>query len=214
MPTSLIELYSLQIESPLPKVRTLNHAEVQGFSDWLCDADGFRLRPDQVKVKAWDALYGYEILAQFFGENGFLVRTPDRVRVGVKNARSAGDWEIIQQVFVRFLQRVEAAEGAPRLFSASAHVKLQEQEAADYLARFSVVPGVERPAALSYVKIPDWEKEIRIVIEPSNLIPGQLFISWDSQFTGSQDWDTFVPILMTVMENSAGIFDLELNLNR
>jgi hypothetical protein len=214
MTPSLIEIYSLQIESPLPKVRTLNHAEVQSFSDWLCDADGFRLRAEQVKVKAWDALYGYEIAAQFFGENGFLVRTPDRVRVGVKNARSAADWEIIQQVFVRFLQRVEAADGAPRLFSASAHVKLQDQESADFLARFSVVPGVERPAALSYVKIPDWEKEIRIVIEPSNLIPGQLFISWDSQFTGSQDWDTFVPILMTVMENSAGIFDLELNLNR
>jgi hypothetical protein len=48
------------------------------------------------------------------------------------------------------------------------------------------------------------------VIEPSNLFPGQLFLTWDSQFEASQDWDTFVPALMTVMENSARIFDLGL----
>jgi hypothetical protein len=211
MTPSRIELYSLQIETPVQRVRPLNHEDIQKFSDWLCDPEGFRLRPDQVKLKAWDQLFGYEIIAQFFGENGFLVRTPDRVRVGVKNARTSADWDIIQQVFVRFLQQESPPENAFRTFSASAHVKLDEPvTASEFLNRFAVVPGIEKPAALSYVKIADWEKEIRIVIEPSNLFPGQLFLTWDSQFEASQDWDTFVPALMTVMENSARIFDLGL----
>lgn len=75
--------------------------------------------------------------------------------------------------------------------------------ASEFLNRFAVVPGIEKPAALSYVKIADWEKEIRIVIEPSNLFPGQLFLTWDSQFEASQDWDTFVLASMTVMETGA-----------
>jgi len=209
MTPSRIELYSLQIETPLQRVRALDHEDLRRFADWLCDPDGFRLRPDQVKLKAWDQLFGYEYVAQFFGENGFLVRTPDRVRVGVKNARTAADWEIIQGVFVRFLQQESPPDKAFRTFSASAHVKLDEPfTATEFLSRYAVVPGVERPAALSYVKIAEWEKEIRIVIEPSNLFPGQLFLTWDSQFASSQDWDTFVPSLMNVMENSARMFDL------
>lgn len=203
------ELFSLQIDTPLSRIRPLEHEDTRHFQEWLCDPEGFRLRPDQVRLKAWDRLYGYEIMAQFFGENGFLVCSPDRVRVGVKNARTAADWEIIQGVFVRFLQQESPASGALRTFSASAHVRLDEPHTAEtFLDRYAIVPEVERPAALSYVKIADWEKEIRIVIEPSNLIPNQLFLSWDSQFDGSQDWDTFVPSLLTVMENSARMFDL------
>lgn len=211
MTTSQIDLYSLQIDCPLSRIRPLDHEDVRKFSDWICDPDGFRLRPDQVRLKTWDNLYGYEILGQFFGENGFLVRTPDRVRVGVKNARTAADWEIIQQIFVKFLHHIAPPESAFSTFSATAHVKLEPPfTTTDYLSRFAVIPGVERPAALSYVKIADWEKEIRIVIEPSNLLPGQLFISWDSQFGASTDWDTFIPTLMTVMENSARVFELSM----
>jgi len=206
-----IDLFNLQIETPLTKARPLEHEDIRKFSEWLCDPEGFRLRPDQVRLKAWDRLFGYEIYAQFFGENGFLVRTPDRVRVGVKNARTSADWEIIQQLFVRFLHQETAAESTFRNFSATAHIKMEAPfSASEFLQRFAVVAGVERPAALSYVKIADWEKEIRIVIEPSNMFPGQLFVSWDSQFAATQDWDTFVPILLTVMENSASIFDLQI----
>jgi hypothetical protein len=211
MTPSQIDLYSLQIDCPLPRPRPLEHEDVRKFSDWLCDPEGFRLRPDQVKMKVWDKLYGYEIFCQFFGENGFLVRTPDRVRVGVKNARTAADWEIIQQVFVKFLHHIAPAEGAFSNFSATAHVKLEEPFTTNgYLSRFAVIPGVERPAALNYVKIADWEKEVRLVIEPSNLIPGQLFISWDSQFSSNSDWDTFVPTFITVMENSARVLELSM----
>jgi len=208
-----IDLFNLQLDSPLPKARPLEHEDVRKFSEWLCDPEGARLRADQVRLKAWDQLFGYEIFAQFFGDNGFIVRTADRVRVGVKNARTAADWEIIQQLFVRFLHQEPGSESTVRMFSASAHLKLEEPfSASGFLDRFAVVPGIEKPAALNYVKIADWEKEIRIVIEPSNIFPGQLFVTWDSQFISSQDWDTFVPILLTVMENSAAIFGLEISL--
>lgn len=209
MTPAQIDLFSLQIETPLPRMRPLDHEDIRNFADWLCDPEGFRLRPEQIRTKVWDQLFGYEIFAQFFGENGFIVRTPERVRVGVKNARTAADWEIIQQVFVKFLHQEPTAESAFRVFSASAHVKVEEPHtAAEFLQQFAVLPGIERPAALNYVKIADWEKEIRLVIEPSNLFPGQLFISWDSQFATSPDWDTFVPTFITVMENSARIFNL------
>jgi hypothetical protein len=58
------------------------------------------------------------------------------------------------------------------------------------------------------VRIADWEKDIRVLIEQSNLTPDSLFIAWDTQFTNSQDWDTFLASLPTMMENSAHSFGL------
>ena len=67
---------------------------------------------------------------------------------------------------------------------------------------------VNRPAALGYVTILDWEKDIRVLIEQSNVVPGGVFVSWDTQFVNAQDWETFIPTLPTLMDNSANLFDL------
>jgi hypothetical protein len=78
----------------------------------------------------------------------------------------------------------------------------------DFLAQFAQSGAIARPACLGYVQIADWEKDIRVLIERSNLVPDALFIAWDTQFVNAQDWDTFLGSLPTVMENSANIFEL------
>ena len=58
--------------------------------------------------------------------------------------------------------------------------------------------------------------EAGFVIDYPNLVAGFVdpirFASqvYFHQFIANQDWDTFVPILFTVMENSAAIFDLQI----
>jgi hypothetical protein len=58
------------------------------------------------------------------------------------------------------------------------------------------------------VRIFDWEKEIRVLIEPSNVVPDAVFCGWDTQFTNNQEWESFLGSLPTMMENSANLFEL------
>ena len=93
--------------------------------------------------------------------------------------------------------------------SAHAHGKFPSVEERDaFLQRFSYSPMVNRPAALGYVTILDWEKDVRVLIEQSNVVPGGVFVTWDTQFTNNQEWDTFLSTLPNVMENSANFFEL------
>jgi hypothetical protein len=67
---------------------------------------------------------------------------------------------------------------------------------------------VNRPAALGYVSVLDWKKDIRVLIEQSNVVQGGVFVTWDTQFTNAQHWDAFIPTLPTLMDNAANLFDL------
>ena len=58
------------------------------------------------------------------------------------------------------------------------------------------------------MQILDWEKDVRVLIEQSNVVPDAVFIMWDTQFTNDQDWETFLPTLSTLMDEAANFFDL------
>ena len=77
-----------------------------------------------------------------------------------------------------------------------------------WLGQFSYSPLVSRPAALGFVNIADWEKEIRVLIEQSNAVPDAAFIMWDTQYANTQEWETFLQSMPTMMENAVNIFDL------
>ena len=127
--------------------------------------------PDQIRLKRWDELYGYEMSAQFFGENGTLTRTADRIKIGVRNARTAGDWKIIQDTLQRFYTLMDFPPESVTALSAHAHTKFPTTEERDaILQKFSYSPLFSKPAALGYVQVIDWEREIRVLIEASNVV--------------------------------------------
>ena len=207
-----LDVLGINLDIPFLAPLTKRDAELDAFAGWLCDPEhGLGLRPDQVRLKTSDELFGYELTAQFFGDNGLITRTADRIKLSVKNARTEGDWELVRRVMVRFYARMKFPPKSITLFSAHVHSRFP---AADELeAFFHGFPQPEvasRPALFSYVKIDDWEADIRILAEKSNLLPDALFLAWDTQFTNGQDWETFIGTLPTVMENSAHLFDLGL----
>ena len=207
-----IEIFGLHVDIPFLPPLGMQQAKLEEFGAKICDpATGLNLRAEQVRMKRWDDLFGYEVTAQFFGENGTLSRTADRIKLGIRNARTAGDWKIIQDTLQRFYTLMKFPPESVTGLSAHAHVKFSVEEERDaFLQRFSYSPLFSKPAALGYVQVIDWEKEIRVLIEASNVIPDGLFIMWDTQFANEQDWETFLASVLTLMDNSANLFDIGL----
>jgi len=205
-----IDLFGMHVEVPFPAPLGFDTADLAEFGGKICDPMlGLGLRAEQLRVKRWDDLFGYEVSAQFFGDNGVLTRTAERIRLGIRHARTQGDWNIIQQTFARFYGLMNFPPESLSTLSAHAHGKFSStDERDDFLKQYSFSPLIARPAALGYVQIPDWEKDIRLLIEQSNVVPDAVFIAWDTQFENEQDWESFLGSLTTMMENSANLFDL------
>jgi hypothetical protein len=205
-----IEFFGVALEIPFPSPQGVHQAQLEEFGAKLCHpVTGLNLRPNQIRLRRLDDLYDYEVTAQFFGENGSVSRGPDRAKLSVRNARNAADWNLVLTTMVRFYQLMDFAETSITALSCHVHVKFPSADDRDgFLSQFAHSFDVVRPASLGYVRIADWEKDIRVLIEQSNVVPNALFVGWDTQFTNSQDWDTFLSIIPTVMENSANVFGM------
>ena len=205
-----IDILGINLDIPLVPPRTKSGAELDAFALWLCHSDeGLGLRPDQVRLRKSDELFDYELAAQFFGDNGLITHTADRLKLMIRNARTSGDWEIVRRVLVRFYTRMAFPPESVTTFAANVHSRLSSSEEFDTYFQPFVQPEMStRPALFSYVKIADWESEIRVLIEKSNAFPDALFVAWETKFTNEQDWESFIGSLPTMLENSAHLFDL------
>lgn len=205
-----IDIFGINVDVPFLSPVGFNQARLEEFGAKLCDpAKGLNLRVDQMRTKRWDELFGYELSAQFFGENGTFSRTAERVKLGVRNARTAGDWKIMCDMFQRFYALMDFPETSVTSLSAHVHAKFPSQEERDaWLGRFSYSPLISRSAVLGYVQIADWEKDIRVMIESSNVVPDGVFAMWDTQFVNEQDWESFLSSVPTMMENAGNLFDI------
>lgn len=205
-----IELFGVSIEVPFPRPLGVSQANLDEFAATLCDpATGLGLRTDQIRLRRSDELFNYELTAQFFGENGSLVRTADRVKISVRNARTAADWNLIHQTLVRFYSLMDFPDSTLSTLSAHAHARFPSAgDRMAFLHQFAQKFDVVRPAGLGYVRIADWEKDVRVLIEQSNIVQDAAFLAWDTQFSHPQDWDTFIAIIPTVLEYTANVFGI------
>jgi hypothetical protein len=205
-----IELFGFAIDVPFPSPLGFQQARLEEFGAKICDSTkGLGLRVDQVRLRRSDELYGYELNANFFGDNGTLVRTADRVKLSVRNARNAADWNLVRETFVRFYMLMEFLPASISTLSSHVHARFEDAgERNRFMEGFEHGFELVRPAALGYVRIADWEKEIRVLIEQSNAIQDGVFVAWDTQFENSQDWESFLYTLPTMMENAANLFGL------
>ncbi len=205
-----IDIFGLHVDVPFLSPVGFSQARLEEFGASLCDpAKGLSLRVEQIRTKRWDELFGYELSANFFGENGTFSRTAERVKLGVRNARTAGDWNIMRDTLQRFYTLMDFPETTVTTLATHVHAKFPSQEERDaWLGRFSYSPLISRSAALGYVQIADWEKDIRVLIEASNVVPDGVFAMFDTQFVNEQDWESFLASLPTMMENAANLFDL------
>ena len=205
-----IEVFGVHVDAPFVPPLGFASARLEEFGAQLCDpATGINLRADQIRLKRWDDLFGYEMSAHFFGDNGTLTRTADRVKLGVRNARTAGDWTIIHQTLTRFYTLTDFDDTSLTTLSAHVHARFPSVEERDeWIGQFSHTALITKAAALGYVRVFDWDKEIRVLIEPSNVVPDAVFCGWDTQFQNDQHWESFLGSLPTMMENAANLFEL------
>jgi hypothetical protein len=205
-----IEFFGVAVEVAFPSPLGFTQARLEDFGAKICDpAKGLGLRVDQIRLRRTDELYNYELSAQFFGENGSLSRTAASIKLAIRNARNNADWNLIRETMVRFYSLMEFLPNTLTALSTHVHAKCESlRDRDDFLSQFDTGASVIRSAGLGYVRIADWEKEIRVLIENSNATADGLFVAWDTQFTNSQDWDSFLYTLPTMMENSANIFGL------
>lgn len=205
-----IEVFGVHIDVPFPAPLGFNSAGLDQFGAQLCDtATGINLRPEQIRLKRWDDLFGYEMSAHFFGDNGTLTRTADRVKLGIRNARTAGDWQIVHQTFTRFFTIMDFEETTMTTLATHVHARFPTVDERDeWLGQFSHSAFITKAAVLGYVKVFDWDKEIRVLMEPSNMVPEAVFCGWDTQFQNGQHWESFLSTLPTMMENAANLFEL------
>lgn len=206
-----IEVFGLHVEVPLLRPLSLNAAKLDDFAATICEPQkGLSIRPDQIRLKKWDDLFGYEVAATFFGDNGQLTRTSDRLKLFVRNARTAGDWNIIQQTLTKFYTLLDFDLKTVTTLSSHAHGRFPSIEERDqWLNQFSHNALLTKAAALGYVRIFDWERDIRVLIEPSNVVQDGVFAAFDTQFANNQsDWETFIGSIPTMMENAANLFEL------
>lgn len=206
-----IEIFGVLVDVPFPSPLGLGAARLDDFAARLCDPQkGLSIRSEQVRLKKWDELFGYELVANFFGENGQVTRTADRVKLFVRNARTAGDWNVIQQTLTKFFTLLSPDEKTVSTLSTHAHGKFSSVRDRDsWLNQFSHTALLSKAGALGYVRTFDWDRDIRVLIEPSNLVPDAVFIAWDTQFANNQpDWAEFISSLPMMMENAANLFEL------
>jgi hypothetical protein len=205
-----IEFFGIAIDVPFPAPLAFGAANIDEFGAQLCDpAKGLGLRSNQIRLRRFDELFDYEVTAQFFGENGTLSRGPDRAKIAVRNARNAADWGLVQQTLIRFYTLMDFPETTVTALACHVHAKFPSADDRDgYLSQFAHSFDVSRSAALGYVRILDWEKEIRVLIETSNIVPDSVFVGWDTQFVNLQDWESFLTTIPTMMENSVNTFGI------
>lgn len=206
-----IEFFGVHVDVPFLTPVGIQAAKLEKFGAKICDAkDGLQVRPDQIRLKKWDELFGYELQANFFGDNGQVSVASDRAKLFVRNARTQGDWNVIMQTLGRFYNIMEFDRKTTTVLSCHVHAKFPSVEDRDqWIGQFSHNALCSRAAALGYVKIFDWDKDIRVLIEASNVVQEGVFVAWDTQFDNDEDdWEAFLSGLLSMMENAANMFEL------
>jgi hypothetical protein len=205
-----VELFGVSVDMPLPVPVSMRETALEDFVRDLCDPQkGVGVRPSQCQLVGRDLLYQYELNATFFEGNGTLVRTAERTRVAVRNARNWADWQLVQQTLCRVHALIALDPKSVSNLSMQAQVRfvsLSERER--FLRSFAPNRVVARPGALGHVRIPDWEYEVRVQIEDSNVLPAGVYIGADTQYRNDQDWESFIGSIPTMFAAAANSFGL------
>jgi hypothetical protein len=205
-----IEIYGVSVDLPLPKPLSMRDPALEEFVQALCDPQiGIGLRPSQVQLINRDWLYQYELTATFFEGNGTLVRNPERLRFSVRNARNWADWQLVHQTMLRVHNLLVLDPKSISNLTMQAQLRFPSMPDRERFLK-ALAPGraIARPCGLGYLRIPDWESEVRVQIEDSNLVPNGVYIGVDTQYQNNQDWESFVGCMPTMFAAAANAYGI------
>ena len=207
-----IQIYGVSTDLPLPAPVSVRDPAIEAFVQSLCDPlTGIGLRPSQVQLINRDWLYQYELTASFFEGNGTLVRTAERLRFSVRNARNWADWQLVHQTMLRVHNLLALDPNSVSNLTMQAQLQFPSIAERERFLR-SLAPGrstsIVRPCGLGYLRIPDWEFEVRVQIENSNVVSNGGYMGVDTQYKNNQDWESFVGSMPTMFAAAANAYGI------
>jgi hypothetical protein len=206
-----IQVFAIALDVLFGRPRPYAKEKIDGLAMWLTDAaDGFAIRPEQVRVRHTDFVFDYELSASFFGGNATFKQDSEKVVFSARGAKTRQDAEILLQMASRFLKAMAMPDHLCVEFSANAHASLASEEAREaYLAAFRPSDQVVSPGALGFVRLERWPEDIRIAIEPSFNLPSSLFFAWHTRFLPSGNPLQFLPTLVATLGEVAEVYGVK-----
>lgn len=203
-----VQIFAIALEVDFSRPRPFAKDKIDELAAWLTDAaEGFALRPEQVRVRHTDIVFDYELSASFFGGNASFKRDAEKAVLSARGARTRQDADILHQTAARFVKAIAAPEQLYVTFSANAHASLGSEGVREaYLTGFRPSSKVVAPGALGFVRLDDWPEDIRIAIEPSIGMSSSLFFSWNTRFLPSDDPMQSLQALVTALQGAAQIY--------
>jgi hypothetical protein len=174
--------------------------------------------PDQFRLRIGDALFWYELLGSFIGDNVQVRKTADRLSLLFKNGRLKSDVEFIGNRVARFLEAFASGPGQVVIFTAFCHGECSSQEERDaFLSPFALRGSVAGPGLTGRVTVPNWPDLIKFNAEASFILPAGLFVGWETSYTNSSEKEAVqeqqkitAERIGAALESAADVFGLRL----
>ncbi len=205
-----IVAFSASFEVRFPEPIPFDQPALQELSKRITNPNGLGILPSGIRLHLEDALFGYRLVARFFGDNGRLERDAERVRLHLGNARSKSDLESILQVASLFHREVAMGLSPEAIFSPYFHAQFADQENRDrFLNKFRILADTVHPGFFGHLKLPDWTVPVRVQAEQSYIFPHSVFVSLETTYsTVQEDWDVFLPMLIGICDKATRALSL------
>jgi hypothetical protein len=172
---------------------------------------GFPPETDKIWMRLVDALYHYEVRAEFYGGSGVFHRSADRLLLTLQG-RNFDDAKFIVGLLGKFGDQFLKEMNLGARLRVYAHLGLGSAEARDeYLKRFAIAPEIVHPGALGYVKEPESGITVKVTIEPSFSHPDAVFIVAEAEFPASDDWSSYIVSAIETLRKAACVYGLEVS---
>jgi hypothetical protein len=183
-------LFGGSVDLPLQRLDSFNQVLLSEFSNRVAEVLLVPAVPEQFRLRIGDALFWYELLCSFLGDNVQVRKSADRISLIFKNARLRSDIDFIENRTARFLEAFASGPGQVAIFTAFCHGNCSSQEERDaFLAQFAVKESVVGPGLTGRVKVSNWPQLIKINAEASFIVPGGLFVGWETSYTNPKEKD-------------------------
>lgn len=214
-----IQAFGTTVEIRFGHAIALLEAELSKFSARLQDANsGFGLSSEQIRLRHSDILYGYELVASFFGGNAILTRNAELVRLTLTGGRTKSDLSVITQTVENFCKMVEMAPETIGTVTMHAHASFSSATSAqEYFAQYkpkdftdSSDTKLRSGGVIGFLRSTQWPYEIRTAIEPSLSFQDGAFVSFNSVFSVGLATAADLHTLVEVSAAATQIYGLQL----
>lgn len=203
-------LFGIVLDVRAAKPRPFSQRSLEEILTRLVDTEqGLALKSEQVRLRQLDAGFEYEVKASLLNGNGVFIYDAEKSAVSISGGRTPADVKLLAEAAKRFLWTINVAAEDVGTLSVNTHARAESSDARTaFLRRFAEDDRIVAPGTLGYVRVEDWDTDVRFSVEQSIGVPDSLFVAWSTQFQGAQ-WIDTVDHLTGMLESVAAVFGIQ-----